>query len=153
VSAVPALGLGSLVQDAKGKFLLCLQASCDSVRLRTKASFLFIPLDVVAGSPDHVVPVAKKGSMGFVGLAISSKSYSKVVSIEFEPSSPSQTVIARKIARKKGYYFVDFSGASYKWIANLKSKRALRTAQRLGQDMGRLGFDEFEPYRKSDKEG
>jgi hypothetical protein len=150
VSAVPALGLGSIVQDANGKFLLCLQASCDSVRLRTRASFLFIPLDVVASSPDHVVPVARRGSMDFVGFAISSKSYSKAMSIEFEPSSPSQTVIARKLARKHGFYFVDFSGALFKWIANLKSKRALRTAQRLGQDMGRLGFDEFEPYRKSD---
>jgi hypothetical protein len=149
VSTVPPLGLGCIVQDAREKFLLCLQASCDSVRLRTRASFLFIPLDVVSSSPDHVVPVGSKGAMEFVGLGISSKSYSRAVSIEFEPSSASQTVIARKLARKRGYYFVDHANASYKWIASLKSKRALRTAQRLGQDMGRLGFDEFEPYRKA----
>jgi hypothetical protein len=152
-SAVPALGLGSIVQDLKGSFFLCLQASCDSVRLRTRSSFLFIPLDVAPSFPDHVVPVPKKGTIDFVGLAISSKSYSRAMSIEFEPSPPSQTVTARKVARKQGFYFVDSSAAPYKWIANLKSKRALRTVQRLGQDMGRLGFDEFEPYRKSDTEG
>ena len=47
---------------------------------------------------------------------------------------------------------MDTKGNAYRWIADLKRQRALRTVQRLGQHMGRLGFDEFEPYRQINKE-
>jgi hypothetical protein len=45
-------------------------------------------------------------------------------------------------------FFVSMDRQSYRWIADLKQRRALRTAQKLGQGMGRLGFDEFESYRR-----
>ena|GEM_PF-1691086 len=146
---VPPLALGTIVQDPKGQFLLCLQASCDSVRLTSKTDFLFIPLEEVDESPDHVVPISGKGASSYVGLSISRKSYARVRSVEFQPSVNSQTVVVTKILRRQGFYFVSTDGVQYRWIANLKSRRALRTAQQLGQDMGRLGFDEFEPFRKS----
>ena len=46
--------------------------------------------------------------------------------------------------------FASTDNARFLWIADLKRRRALRVAQSLGQAMGRLGFDEFEPTEKSD---
>jgi len=145
---VPALGLGTIIRHRSGSYLLCLQASCDSVRIRGKSGFLFIPMGLGEGKPDHVVPVVRKGKTDWIGLAIARTSYAAAKSIIFSPSPKTGTVVAKRIARRRGFYFVATDGAEYKWIANLKQRRALRTAQRLGQDMGRLGFDEFEPFRK-----
>ena len=40
----PVLGLGSVVQDDAKRYWICLQASCDSVRLTEDTAFLFVPL-------------------------------------------------------------------------------------------------------------
>jgi hypothetical protein len=147
-NSLPALGLGTIIQDPAGMYLLCLQASCDSVRVKSKSAFLFIPLNVVGSEPDHVVPILRGGKMDWVRLAISRRSYATAKSIDFLPSPTTQTVVAGRIGRRRGFYFSSADGVQYRWIASLKQRRALRSAQRIGQDMGRLGFDEFEPFRK-----
>ena len=54
----PRLGLGTIIRDKDGNYLMCLQASCDSVRVKKDAeSFLFVPLDTEDIKPEHVVPV------------------------------------------------------------------------------------------------
>ena len=151
---VPSLGLGSIVQDRTNVYLLCVQASCDSVRLKDIESFLFVPMEVVPTGakqqPDHVVPVPNGAeNIDYVGLATSKKAYSKTRSICFASSEETRTVVGRRIRGRSGIYFKDATGKAYRWIADVKRQRALRTAQRLAQDMGRLGFDEFEPYRRN----
>ena len=149
----PKLGLGAIIQDKDGLHLMCLQASCDSVRIKDTESFLFVPLkeeDEKSPKPDHVVPISLGANpVRYVGLIISKKSYRVVRSIEF--SACQGTVNAERSQDPPGFRFVDTKGGAYRWIADLKRQRALRTVQRLGQHMGRLGFDEFEPYRQ--KEG
>jgi hypothetical protein len=147
---VPTLGLGTIVQHPDGTYLLCLQASCDSVRLRAKSAFLFIPMMPTDGNPDHVAPLSKSGKTKSVGLAISKISYATARSIEFEPSASTKTVVGVRSPNKKDIHFKAADGVDYLWIASLKQRRALRTAQRLGQNIGRLGFDEFEPFRIPD---
>jgi len=149
-NSVPSLGLGAIIQAPDGTYLMCLQASCDSVRLKKKSDFLFIPLTVNEEQPDHVVPVVEKGEVRPLGLSISQRSYASALSISFAPSANTETVVAVRIARRRGIHFASAGGISYRWIASLKQRRALRTAQRLGQDMGRLGFDEFEPFRRKE---
>ena len=150
----PRLGLGTIVQDKDGVYLMCLQASCDSVRIEDTESFLFVPLenkeeDKESSKPDHVVPISLGANrFRYVGLSISKKSYRVVRSIEFAPCQATETVKAEKSQDRPGFDFMDAKGNAYRWIADLKRQRALRTVQRLGQHMGRLGFDEFEPYRK-----
>jgi hypothetical protein len=146
---LPQLGLGTVLQNAKGAHYLCLQASCDSVRLTKPAAFLFVPLHRSDEEPDHVVPVVgKKGAVNFIGLSAPATVYARSRSVTFEPNAKSQTVLAGKLTRRGGLFFTDVDGETYRWVADLKAKRALRTAQRLGQSMGRLGFDEFEPFRR-----
>ena len=151
-NGVPTLGLGTIVQHPDGTYLLCLQASCDSVRLKGKSAFLFIPITPTEENPDHVVPLFKRGQPASIGLVISKLSYALARSIEFEPSITTKTVVGTRARQKKEIHFKSADGVKYLWIASLKQRRALRTAQNFGQNMGRLGFDEFEPYR-NDGEG
>ena len=150
---VPRLGLGTIIQDKDGLYLMCLQASCDSVRIKDTESFLFVPLkeeDEKSPKPDHVVPISLGANpVRYVGLIISKKSYRVVRSIEF--SACQGTVNAERSQDPPGFRFVDTKGGAYRWIADLKRQRALRTVQRLGRHMGRLGFDEFEPYRQKEE--
>jgi len=76
--------------------------------------------------------------------------YAESLSVQFDPDGKTQTVLAKKLKHRRGLFFTGAGGETYRWVADLKQRRALRTAQKLGQSMGRLGFDEFEPFRHSD---
>lgn len=144
---LPKLGLGTIIQDKDKTCLMCLQASCDSVRIKGKRSFLFVPLDKEKYKPEYVVPITTKtGKSEFAGFSVSSKSYCKARSIFFLTRSKAGTVNAKK-TDGENFHFKDTKNNRYLWIADLKHHRALHTVQRLGQHMGRLGVDEFEPYR------
>jgi Response receiver domain len=145
----PQLGLGSVVRNVNGDYYLCLQASCDSVRIKKRAAFLFIPLNRSDDSPEHVVPViGKSGKVEWIGLAAPPTAYAESLSVSFDPDSKTETVLAKKAKGARLYFFKASNGERYRWVADLKQRRALRTAQKLGQSMGRLGFDEFEPFRQ-----
>jgi hypothetical protein len=146
----PKLGLGTVLQDSNGNYLLCLQASCDSVRIKVPRAFLFVPLEVAtAEKPDHVVPIKRRGQPpGYIGLLMNKRSYADTVAYKFEADTKTLTVTAQRIRRRSGLFFQTEDGHVFRWIADLKQRRALRTAQQLGQDLARLGFDEFEPFRQ-----
>lgn len=144
----PHLGLGTIVQSVSGEYLLCLQASCDSVRVRKPSNFLFARLEERADDPDHVIQILRKGKPDWIGLGMKRSSYAETVSILFNPTENKDVVTAGTLPRRRGLFFSDADGAIYRWIADLKHRRALRTVQKLGQEMSRLGFDEFEPFRK-----
>ena len=82
------------------------------------------------------------------GLSAPARAYAQSRSIRFEPAAASHTVIAIKLPRRRGLFFSAVYGSHFKWVADLKQRRALRAAQKLGQSLGRLGFDEFEPFRQ-----
>lgn len=147
---LPQLGLGTIVVTADKQYFLCLQASCDSVRLTKTAPFLFMPLIAASESPEVVVPVlGKGGKVECIGLSAPPTAYARTQSISFSPDTKSKTVSAQKVEGKRGLFFVSADGDHLRWVADLKQRRALRAAQRLGQSMGRLGFDEFEPFRQN----
>ena len=144
----PMLGLGTIVQDEAKVFLLCLQASCDCVRITGAEKFLFVPMDLVEESdPVHVVPAPNGADNPYVGLKVAKKLYRAARLIEFASCEATQTVNADAGA-DGSFYFGSTNEERFLWIADLKRRRALRVAQSLGQAMGRLGFDEFEPYRE-----
>jgi hypothetical protein len=146
---LPQLGLGSVVKNAKGRFYLCLQASCDSVRIKKKKPFLFVPLNRNDDAPEHVVPViGRDGKVQWVGLVTPGTAYAQALSVSFDADKKTETVLAKKASGARLFSFKSSNGERYRWVADLKQRRALRTAQKLGQSMGRLGFDEFEPFRQ-----
>ena len=146
----PHLGLGTIMQGRNGNFLLCLQASCDSVRIKRPSRFLFAHLEEREDDPDHVIQIVRKGKPDWIGLGMKRNSYAETVSITFGPSANRDVVIAERLPRRRGFFFCSSDGTTYRWVADLKQRRALRTVQRIGQEMGRLGFDEFEPFRRDD---
>jgi Response receiver domain len=149
---IPQLGLGSIVVSDDKRYFLCLQASCDSVRLKSATAFLFMPLAITDDAPELVVPtVGAHGIVHCIGLSAPARAYAQSRSIRFEPVAASHTVIAIKLPRRRGLFFSAVDGSHFKWVADLKQRRALRAAQKLGQSLGRLGFDEFEPFRQSDE--
>ena len=148
LKAQPKLGLGSVIVSKKDEFLLCLQATCDTVR--GAGLFFFVPLEIDADAPDIVVPHGKTDNEpNYICLTVPAKCYTKSLSVDFG-------LIDEKIghipvsydSRNKIYRVTDANGAEYRWLANLKYKRALRIAQNMSQEISRIGFDEFEPFRK-----
>ena len=78
------LGLGTVVQDEDKLLLLCLQASCDSVRITDTERFLFCRWILVDSSdPVHVVPAPIGADHPFLGLKVAKKLYRAARLIEF----------------------------------------------------------------------
>ena len=145
----PELGLGVVVIGPKKKYWLCLQASCDSVRLELNKvhAFLFVSLEEHA-QPDHIVPFRTTANKTrFIGLKVPGKDYTQVRSFEFLPNSKTKTVLAERDERNGSFYFKSAEGWKFKWIAQMKQRRAFRVAENIGKQLPRIGFDEFEPFR------
>lgn len=147
--ALPVLRLGTILRRASSEYWLCLQAACDSVRVKSKTAFFFVPLELSSGQPQHVVPIIdSQGKVAYLGLDLVSKAYTKSVSFVFEPirCDASSRVAAEK--RASGTFsFTDTKGVSFVWVADLKQRRAMRMSQQVGAELSRIGFDEFEPFR------
>jgi len=145
----PKLGLGSVIYSDTDGYFLCLQATCDTVR--GAGLFFFVPLEIVdSDTPDIVVPHGKNGGdVNYVGLSIPSKCYTKSRSLDFGVINDAIGHIPICYDDKRDIYHVpDACNTDYRWLANLKYKRALRIAQNMSQEISRIGFDEFEPFRK-----
>lgn len=143
----PKLELGSVIYSRRHGYLLCLQATCDAVR--GDGSFFFIPLDETDGRPDIVVPHKKPSKkQSYIGLSIPAKCYTKSVSLKFDAIDKELARVPVAYDEAKGTFHVkDQTKTVFRWLGNLKYKRALRVAQDVSQQMSRIGFDEFEPFK------
>lgn len=151
---IPKLELGTIVRAASGEYLLCLQATCDAVRVHGTTHFFFVPLEAVNTQPDYVVAVKEdEGTVTYLRLSVAGKSYTSSRSIKFSsvPADNNGRIQARTQQGVKGLFFEADNGDRYVWIATVKSRRAMRSVQRVSQQMTRIGFDEFEPYRASEE--
>lgn len=146
-TVLPKLELGSVVFSEKLGYLLCLQATCDAVR--GDGLFFFVPLVVASASPGLVVPhKCKEGKPNYIGLEVPPKCYTKSLSLNFGTIDSKIGRIPVNFDEKNGVFQVlDAEKNEYRWLANLKYKRALRIAQNVSQQMSRIGFDEFEPFK------
>ena len=147
--AKPKLGLGSVLHSKENGYLLCLQATCDTVR--GEGLFFFIPLEASAYAPDIVVPHGNfENKPSYICLTVPEKCYTKSLSLNFGPIDEEIGHIPVSYdSHRKIYYVIGVDRTKYRWLANLKYKRALRIAQNMSQEISRIGFDEFEPFRKN----
>ncbi|MBF0310159.1 MAG: hypothetical protein HQL56_11585 [Magnetococcales bacterium] len=153
---LPGLCLGSIVWNSHNKeYLLCTQAICDCVWQGNSTSqskpFSFIRLSQKSNvsKPDFIVQF--KGE--YIKLFIDSDiSYTEFRAFYFRHETTGKSVVARR--HDNGYIFDAFLdkdlsvAASLQWVANMKERRASRAVQNVTHKMGRIGFDEFEPFRK-----
>lgn len=147
-SVLPRLGLGSVLHSEDTGYLLCLQASCDANN--SDGLFFFVPLDTTKSAPDVVVPhQLTQGEPNYIGLAVPKNCYTKSVTVNFGAIDAVVGGVPISFDEDSNTFKVLCAGEiEYRWLANLKYKRALRIAQDVSQQMSRIGFDEFEPFRK-----
>jgi hypothetical protein len=147
LSVPPLLRLGSvLFSEAEDQYLLCLQATCDAVR--GDGVFFFVPLErCEAQKSDIIVP---HGQNTYVALALPARAYTLARSLKFgEISTAIGNVPITYNADKKVFAIAETNACKYRWLANVKYKRALKIAQKVSSEIARVGFDEFEPFRRS----
>lgn len=102
----PMLSLGSILRHADGNYVLCVRASCDSVRLKKAQPFLFPQIEIVPEEAvwqtkekiEFVVPhkPTAKDSREFLCLKLSDKaSYAALRSIVFAPTKDEKVTASR----------------------------------------------------------
>ncbi|CAK8721544.1 Response receiver domain-containing protein [Candidatus Electrothrix laxa] len=126
------LSLGTIIRELEGeqRYLLCLQPTCDCIRLPQGrvATFIFCLLNAAKGAKaTHVVRVEKD----FVEL-VYKPDVSNCITLEFRPSKGMITA-------------EDFQG--YEWIAQLKTKHAQRAVEQFARQLSRVGLTESEWLR------
>lgn len=173
-SIAPRLDLGSIIhQEKEDIYYLCLQATCDTVRIKKPYNrFFFIPLEGTKNkNPTIVIPHKKNHEVDeLIGLRIPRKCYTTSVSLGFDINKAQYIEIPYDSVRK-GFYFlanpvnkqhqlqetpastkkeknINPYEREYRWLANLKHRKALNIAQQISQQISRVGLDEYEPYRE-----
>lgn len=122
------------------KFLICIQQSCDSVRIFAgeKRTFLFLPLvqgikgeAVVVGEQDHLI--------------VDNTSYS----IELHRFSPFENNgnITAELQENGEYVFEDTDGKQFVWVAELKELFAQHIVSAYASQLSRVGVDNSEWIR------
>ncbi|UCA47001.1 response regulator receiver domain [Pseudochrobactrum sp. XF203] len=146
----PRLGLGSVLQNSDSEYYLCLQATCDTVR--GDGYFFFIPLDIAEKNAvaQIITPnVTSDSDDNLIELVIPKRCYTKSLSIPFgaiTKEKPYIDVIYNQSSKK--YLIKAEDGKEYRWLANLKYKKALQLAQLVSHELARVGYDQFEPFRE-----
>ena len=150
-----SLTLGTIIRKGtidNPQYLLCLLPICDTVRLSEKRRFVFCVLDVMNEGhstnqkANHII----EDTNGFRELLYTPKSYN-CVTLDFEPNSKSNSVIATKDKEKTLSFICKTDKKRYKWIAQLKPEHAQRAAEQFSSNLSRVGLTESEWLRLMSK--
>ena len=150
----PRLWLGTVVRrngsedDGTGSLLMCLRPRCDSVRLKGRTSFAFLPLD--EPKRDQMQLIVRLGS-SYERRSITIDASGWQI-LGFEPDD-GDTVTARKEGSAGAFVFTDVDGHKYEWLGELKSEFAHRMAQTFAETLSRVAVDDSEWLRRSAQRG
>jgi hypothetical protein len=134
------LCLGTVVADPDGHYWLCIQPTCDSVRIKSGTRrFPFVPLATDAATFHFVFE--DQGSVVRVRL---SRKPSEIEHWTFKPTAAIRAVIASGDPR----CFVTTSGRAFRWVAQLNEGNAQRAAHELGVEQSRVGLAESDWLRQ-----
>jgi hypothetical protein len=144
----PILGLGCVLKQGMGDdrtYWVCVQPSCDSLRLKQKTAFPFLPLSVVApGKLFHIV--VKQTESTTVRLEL----LSKPMNVRMENFVPTDLVRGIVAASRDeiGRYFDADNGQRFYWVADMKPEHGLWIANQLSGQLRRVGLVESEWLRR-----
>ena len=138
----PRLTTGTIVKYKSAKhwnFLLCIQQSCDSVRIPIdeKRTFLFLPLKKDIKGTAIVVEEAGH-------LIVDNKTYS-IEAHKFSPIGKETQISAR--SENGNFIFKDTDGKQYVWVAELKKLFAQHIVSEYTSQLSRVGIDNSEWIR------
>ena len=146
------LWIGTVVRGCAGseddEYLLCMRPRCDSVRMTTPESFLFLPLTKPRQGMFQLVVRSHSSRYDRVGV---NTDMSRWKLIEFRPDQEVKAVVARKEA--DSYVFTDLCGGRYEWIGELKTDVAHSVGQALSVTLSRIALDRSEWLRRSERSG
>jgi hypothetical protein len=143
------LQLGTVVLF-KGKFLVCIQPRCDSVRIdpADPRSFPFLPFDVADDDKtEHGFVVEHPDGSSLVRLRLRSKPF-EIRTFRFA-ADDSRSVRAREIKGRWSFYAT--GRRRFEWVADLKPDFSQRVAVDLAAEIARVGLNESELVRLSKK--
>jgi len=143
---IPQLTLGTVVKSIpQGKYWLCIQQRCDSVRLDVDEprSFLFLPLVKTEKQFDIIY---KNTSEQYIRLQIKNKNCFDLKTIPFKQS---QNGIVSAEQQEDNFLFQDADGNSFEWILDLKESHAQKIVNEFAASLSRVGLDESEWLRRS----
>ncbi len=136
------LTLGTIIREIGGdkRYLLCLQPTCDCIRLSKPSTFIFCTLNMATGEKaTHVV----NDGTSYIDLRYKPK-VEGCVTLIFKPS--------KGFVSAKDLKFTDHPGAQdYRWVAQLKPKHAQRAAEQFARELSRVGLTESEWLRLKSK--
>jgi hypothetical protein len=148
-NALRALHLGVILKevDRKGRYMICLQPVCDSVRMDGKTrAFVFCILDAPKEN-DSFNQIVMDLSGNLIRLDFKPKVFNCYIS-----NFTSRTDAVYTAKEDNGQYiFQDDNGYKYEWIAELKTEHAQRAAEEFGRALSRVGLTESEWSRLKGK--
>lgn len=148
----PNIKLGSIIKDKKGKYYVCLQPLCDSVRLSSDASFLFLAVKEVkepTGKFTHVIQ-SKTGENIRLMARCSTQCIRK---FDLKRNKTTRTVKASNQAGSNEYIIQckKESGGIEElfWVGELKNNVAQAISNQVAASISRIGLDTNEWLRLS----
>ena len=152
----PTLWLGTVVarrdhgnENGQGAQLVCLRPRCDSIRLKDKTFFAFLPIGEPRRGQEQLI-VRSKESYGRRGIALDASGWEIHA---FEPDRSRHSVLAQKDESSGAFVFIDADGYEYDWLGELKAEFAQRVAQAFAGTFSRVAVDESEWLRRSARKG
>jgi hypothetical protein len=142
---IPYLTLGAVLQDiADGKYYLCIQQRCDSVRIKETEirNFLFLPIEEKGSFP--IIIINSEGV--YLTLKVNATNCHSLLIKQF---SQTKNGIIEAINETGNFYFNDTNDTKYKWILDLKESHAQRIANKFAAQLSRVGLDESEWLRRN----
>lgn len=145
----PRLEAGVILGN-EGKYWLCVQPLCDSVRLTGPRKFPLLPLVVnidETGSPKRDSEAMIRATDDTALPVSFSKKHYELLMAEFEPSENELSVLAQ--LEGDAWYFEDTNQTRYRAICRLRSEFTRQAVQKLTSGVARTGVDPSEWLRRS----
>lgn len=131
----PILTLGTVIKSA-GRYYVCIQQRCDSVRIKEERRFLFLPLEEEGEYPLIVNNELK---------LFTNKSSFAIKTMKFKPKEGATIIQASKHEDK--YVFYSSYGETCEWVVDLKEMQAQRIVNNYCAQLSRVGLNESEWLR------
>ena len=136
------LDLGSIIMCGN-EYLVCIQPSCDAVRLSGATQFIFAELSKDSKTFDVVVRDLKGED---VCLKLNAKAC-KIRTVKFNPEGSTGIVSSSTDEDGRKFTSIACEAQEFTWICDLKISFAQRFVHRIATNLSRIGLDEFEWQR------
>lgn len=155
-SPPPSLTLGTILfseTDQCGKYWICLQPKCDSVRIKERKSFPIVPMKQLE-EPKGNFEIVVKHRDRWVLLHVP-RTPAKINMFTFEPDEDSMEKVTATpieplpLPNESGWEITSTEGTTFEWVAELKDEHAQRIANEFASSFSRVGVSESEWVRRS----